>query len=244
MHTPIDLTSAPNIETTKKCPDLEIFSETDRWTLLAASKVIRFRKGQYIWHDQDNATAVYVVLTGLVQLFGINSKGVMNTNLFVGEPHMFGELELFAQKARCNHAKVLSDSSILEIKKDAFLDLIENNTLYSNWWLKKISSLTFSYSKAKAHFKGEQPFKKVLAGLGFVMDSMGSHGGITKDSNNRQIHLNISQEYFSSFIGLSRQVANRALRELEGRGLVNLSYSSITILNRESIIRLLMDNHY
>jgi CRP-like cAMP-binding protein len=47
--------------------------------------------------------------------------------------------------------------------------------------------------------------------------------------------LPISQEELGDLVGLSRQRVNKALRSLEQRGLVRVSYRGVTILNLEGL---------
>ena len=152
---------------------------------------------------------------------------------------MFGEFELFAGQNRCNHAKALSETTLIEIKKHDFLDVVQSDTRYLSWWLKKISSLTFYYCKIRAQMQGEYADKIILAGLDLALCSMEMARATMNFSRKHPVRLNISQEHFSSFIGLSRQVTNRELKQLEERGIVSLAYSSITILDQEAIYELL-----
>jgi CRP-like cAMP-binding protein len=96
-----------------------MLSEGDRNFLLEHAAVRRYRRGHLLFNQGDDATCLFVVLAGEVEIFVENCQGrTVITRKEMGE--LFGELELLSGQDRTASACTIRDSLLGVIRKCAF----------------------------------------------------------------------------------------------------------------------------
>jgi CRP-like cAMP-binding protein len=98
---------------------LMMLSEGDRNFLLEHAAVRRYRRGHLLFDRGDDATCLFVVLAGEVEIFVENCQGrTVIARKEIGE--IFGELELLGGHDRTESAVTVRDSLLGVIRKAAF----------------------------------------------------------------------------------------------------------------------------
>jgi CRP-like cAMP-binding protein len=96
-----------------------MLSEGDRNFLLEHAAVRRYRRGQVLFEQGDEATCLYILLAGEVEIFVENCQGrTVIARKETGET--FGELELLGSQYRTASAVTVRDSRLGVIRKCAF----------------------------------------------------------------------------------------------------------------------------
>jgi CRP-like cAMP-binding protein len=96
-----------------------MLSESDRSFLLEHAAVRRYRRGHLLFDQGDDATCLFVVLAGEVEIFVENCQGrTVIARKKVGE--LFGELELLGGQDRAASAVTVKESLLGVIRKCAF----------------------------------------------------------------------------------------------------------------------------
>jgi CRP/FNR family transcriptional regulator, cyclic AMP receptor protein len=96
-----------------------VLSESDRNFLLKHAAVRRYRRGHNLFNQGDDATCLFVVLEGEVEIFVDNGQD----RTVVHRKHsgaVFGELELLGGQERIASAVTLAESKLGVIRKCAF----------------------------------------------------------------------------------------------------------------------------
>jgi CRP-like cAMP-binding protein len=98
-----------------------ILAEGDRNFLLEHAAVRRYRRGDHLFHQGDEATCLFVVLEGEVEIFTLIESDQARTIIDRKESGaLFGELELLAGQDRIASAVTLSDATLGVIRRCAF----------------------------------------------------------------------------------------------------------------------------
>jgi CRP-like cAMP-binding protein len=95
---------------------------------LASIGVVRsLHKGDIIFHQGEEGTGFYVVISGRVKVFKLSAEGKEQIlHIFdAGEP--FGEVPVFAGKRFPAHAEALEDSRVFFFQRAAFVGLIQGD---------------------------------------------------------------------------------------------------------------------
>jgi len=96
-----------------------MLSEGDRTFLLEHAAVRHYRRGQVLFDQGDDATCLFVVLAGEVEIFVENWQGrTVIARKKIGE--LFGELELLGGLDRIASAVTVKDSLLGVMRKCAF----------------------------------------------------------------------------------------------------------------------------
>ena len=106
-----------------------LFSEMDpsRLKLLAfTSERLTYAKGEDLFHQGDPGTAAYVILDGAVDIIiGEGDEELIVNHLEQNE--LVGDMALLSTKPRSATVRANTDVTVLELKKDLFLDLLEGS---------------------------------------------------------------------------------------------------------------------
>ena len=102
-----------------------VLADGDRNFLLEHATVRRYRRGHHLFHQGDEATCLFIVLEGEVEVF-IDDGQAARTIIDRRESGaLFGELELFGGQDRIASAVTLSDATLGVIRKCVFQQCLE-----------------------------------------------------------------------------------------------------------------------
>ncbi|MEL0022475.1 MAG: cyclic nucleotide-binding domain-containing protein, partial [Rickettsiales bacterium] len=94
--------------------------------LAFTSERLTYAKGEDIFHQGDPGTAAYVILDGAVDIIiGEGDEELIVNHLEQNE--LVGDMALLSTKPRSATVRANTDVTVLELKKDLFLDLLEGS---------------------------------------------------------------------------------------------------------------------
>jgi energy-coupling factor transporter ATP-binding protein EcfA2 len=106
-----------------------LFTELDasRLKLLAfTSERLTYSKGEDLFHQGDTGNAAYVILEGAVDIIvGEGDEEIIVSHLDQNE--LVGDMALLSTKPRSATVRAHSDVTVLELKKEMFLELLEGS---------------------------------------------------------------------------------------------------------------------
>ncbi|MDD0995515.1 Crp/Fnr family transcriptional regulator [Pseudomonas sp. TNT2022 ID1044] len=197
-------------------------------SLLSAARVRRLSPGQRLFKRGDAPCGLYAVLEGAMRIGAVNEQGKEALLSVVEAPHWFGEIGLFDGQPRTHDASSLGHSTLAHIPQSVLLALLEEQPLYWRQLALLMSQklrLTFinleQLSLMPAPTRLAHRLLMIAAGYGEI------------DEPRRVLHL--PQEQLASMLSLSRQTTNQILKDLQGQGIIGLSYGEIEILDAERL---------
>ena len=198
-------------------------------SLLDAAKVRRLSAGQRLFQRGDQPCGLYAVLEGAVRIGAVNEQGKEALLSLVEAPHWFGEIGLFDGQPRTHDAIGVGQCTLLHIPQNALLALLDQQPLH---W--RQLALLMSHKLRLTFINLEQlslmPAPTRLAHR-LLMIAAGYGGEIDEP---RRI-LQLPQEQLAAMLSLSRQTTNQILKDLQGQGIIGLSYGEIEILDAERL---------
>jgi CRP/FNR family cyclic AMP-dependent transcriptional regulator len=115
-----------------------MLSEGDRHFLLEHATVRRYRRGHLLFEQGDDATWLFVVLAGEVEIFVENCQSrTVITRKKIGE--LFGELELLGGQDRTTSAVTIQDSLLGVIRKRTFIHCMSSRPELSRLILRDLA---------------------------------------------------------------------------------------------------------
>lgn len=191
--------------------------------LLAAAQVQQLTAGQVLFRRGDPPCGVYAVVAGGMRIGAVNAAGKEALLTLVEPPYWFGEISLFDGQPRTHDAFAEGATTLLLVPQAPLLALLEQQPQY---W--RDFALLMSQKLRLAFIALEEmsllPAAPRLARRLLMMAENYGEG-----EPRRVIHL--PQEQLALMLAISRQTTNQILKELEGQGIVRLTYGEIEILD-------------
>ena len=191
-----------------------------------------FAKGVYLYHPGNPGLNIYLIESGLVRVFFINTQG---------EEFM---LYLFGPRSVVGLPVVVEEEQIRMVGAAAHAETVA-------WVISREDMLWFMEHFPKLLFNAYLDVAKNLRMLGvqtqtllfLSLDGRLASLFLYLTRNNQsekidEIELPLSQTDVASWVGASRAPVNRALSKMQARGLIRVSGKKIVILNRQGLVQM------
>ncbi|MFA6089782.1 MAG: cyclic nucleotide-binding domain-containing protein [Candidatus Woesearchaeota archaeon] len=110
----------------KKIPLFANLNEKEHADIVSHIELQFYPKNYVIFHEGDIGEAVYIIKTGLVQVF--KGEGETRKNFAaLGEGDFFGEMALMSDEVRSASVETVEDSEIFVLKKADFFELVQKS---------------------------------------------------------------------------------------------------------------------
>jgi CRP-like cAMP-binding protein len=197
-------------------------SAEDVRRLVAVSQRRTFRRGQVVFHDDDAADALHLVVRGHFAVRVTTPTGEAVLLAIVGAGDAFGELALVSDSRRGATVQAFSDGETLALHRDAFEALRRARPQVDRSLavilaerLRRLNDLL-----TEAHYvDADLRVRRRLLELGAAFEGT----------------IPLTQEEIAQTAGTSRATVNRVLREEEAAGAVELGRGRTTITDRSAL---------
>jgi CRP-like cAMP-binding protein len=194
--------------------------------LAAYARFRSFPAGHAIFHKQDRADSMLVVVEGRVLISASSQSGREIVLNLIDEGEVFGEIGLIDGGTRSAQAQALEDTLCLELERRHFLPLLEENPRLAIELLgvvcRKLRSTTEDVEDIAFLELKPRLAKKLLA--------FAQHFGRDKPTG-RVITLALTQQRLAAMLGATRETVNRTLAELTEQGVLEVRRGACTITN-------------
>jgi CRP/FNR family cyclic AMP-dependent transcriptional regulator len=199
--------------------------ETDLLTLATPR---RLQSGEHLFFRGDAADGIYAVIEGSLRISGVTEAGKEAILSLVEPPMWLGEIALFDGLPRTHNAVADAPTRLLHVPMGPLNELLARCPTY---W--RDFGVLMSL-KVRFAFIGMEDLALLPADLRLtrrlVMLAQSAGG---KDG---ACVLPISQSQLGMMLGLSRQTTNQILQSLQDRGVVQVAYGRIEVLDGDQLI--------
>ena len=219
--------SAPVSEILKFLGSVSPFSQLSEASLLPlarAGRFQRFEKGEILFFQSDPSDSAYLVSSGNISIVLNSSDG---REMVINEMHggdLFGELGILTKKSRSTSAIARTNSELLVIPRQAFLNVIENEPQLALRML-EITAQRLQMSGKRESALAFMDAQARLARLLLELEEQEQDKG----------YVTISQEGLAHHTGLIRQTVAKALGKWRRDGWLITGRGRILILNRKAL---------
>lgn len=211
-----------------------LFPELDWSSLIVGQRPELYRKGSFVYHQNQIKNFVYLIKSGRVNISILNVDGKIRSLFICGEGALFGEISNFSSPYNCAQAQVVSDSVIYKIDKNRYKSLfLSNNTVANNTAVvlaKKVRVLTAQMESMMF----PDAIKRVANILLYLS---GQYGKPCDDGI--QLTISFSHQEVANLIGMSRVTVTNAFKQLMDNGVIRKSGTHMRILNKERLLSVL-----
>ncbi|HEV7416225.1 Crp/Fnr family transcriptional regulator [Tianweitania sediminis] len=186
-----------------------------------------YPKNSYICHRGDRLDSWTGVVTGLVKMSAVSLSGKATTFVGVGAGGWLGEGSMLKNEERKYDLVALRDTRLLMMNKATFMALCENSVGFNRFLVRQLNERLGQFVAITEHDRSFDAKARVARNLSWLCNPVLSPqvGGV----------LEITQEEVGLLAGISRQVANRCLKELADEGLIDLQPGAIRPLDLEAL---------
>jgi CRP/FNR family cyclic AMP-dependent transcriptional regulator len=219
-------------------PEIRAQLRTDAWfgslssglenELLDLGTPRRLQAGEHLFFRGDPADGIYAVLEGSLRVSGVTEAGKEAILSMVEPPMWLGEIALFDHLPRTHNAVADGPTRLLYVPMAPLNELLARCPLY---W--RDFGVLMSL-KVRFAFIGMEDLALLPADLRLTRRLVMLAQAAGKEEG--ACVLPISQSQLGMMLGLSRQTTNQILQSLQDRGVVQVAYGRIEVLDRDQLI--------
>lgn len=187
------------------------------------TQVVHFDAGAVVCAEGMEAHHWVGVLDGMVKVDSVLADGRSTTFIGVSSGGWLGEGSLLKREIRPYEVITLRDSWIALMPLRTFDWLYETSLYFNHFLVHQLNARLGQFVALVETGRIQTTTAQVALRIAQLLDP-----ALCSASSNR---LHISQEELARLCGLSRQIANRALRSLQAVGLVRVHYAAIEVLD-------------
>jgi CRP/FNR family transcriptional regulator, cyclic AMP receptor protein len=212
------------------------FAELDPETLeaLAAhSEEKRYKRGERLFDEGDEAEHLFVMVEGLVKILVSSQHGdemVLDT---MRPPESFGELALIDGGPRSASAEAIHATRVLVISRANWLELIRDRPALRRVLLTSLGAMIRRLTEQAADLVMLDVHSRVAKLLLVLAEERGRPEG-----EGLVLELEVTQSDLADMVGGSRQTVNQALHGFERQGYLELRGKQILIKSPDDLRRL------
>jgi CRP-like cAMP-binding protein len=215
-----------------KMPLFSELTDEERARLAALLRARRYARGEVIFLEGDEGTALCLIAEGRIriQLTGADGREVVITVYGPGE--IFGEMALLDGEPRSADAIAQEPSRVFWLQRDDFQAFLEDHPRAA---MKMLAALSRRL-RHTTRVVQDATFRDVPARLARVLMDLVARDGQPAEDGIR-IETRMTQSDLASRVGASRETVNRALRGFEEHGWIRWEGSRIVIVRPDDLRR-------
>lgn len=186
-----------------------------------------FGKGSYICHRGDKLDYWTGVIAGLVKISAISRGGKAMTFAGAGAGGWFGEGSVLKDESRKYDLVALRDTRLAMMHRSTFMWLYENSAAFNRFLVRQLNERLGQFIATTEYDRILDPKARVARNLSWFFNPV-----LYPDMASQ---IEISQEELGLLAGVSRQVVNRSLQELETEGVLRAEHGCITVIDLEAL---------
>jgi len=203
-------------------PLFACLSDDERRTLAHRMRAKRYTRDEVVFHRDDAAGHLYVIVAGTVKVSLPDENGREVVVALERGGDAFGELALFDDSPRSATVTALTETEVLLLARRDFLDVLESNPQAMSRMLGLLAQMV-RRSSARVE---DLVFLDLPGRVAKCLLDLSEIAG-----ERREIEL--TQEDLASFVGATRVSVNRVLADLEKRGAIGVGRRHITVKDAE-----------
>lgn len=197
--------------------------EALRRQVLAGARLMERLPGEYVYAMGDAPDGLYALVSGRLKFVNYQSDG-REVGTWLTEPvDWFGEVSMFDGLPRLQSTVAVGRAQVLHLPAAAFTAIVAADP---RCW-RNFALILSSHLRTAMRFMEDMAAEASHIRIGRLLIMM-ARGEADRDPAPGTV-IAVSQDQLAATLGLSRQSANKALRRLEGDGLVERRYGAVIL---------------
>ena len=181
-----------------------------------------YKKGEIICQQDVTYDYFHIIIDGYVNICRTAENGRKHSQSIYKKGNYFGELEIFDMKPYICSVEALTDTKTIRIKREYFLQWISSDLHFSLYITKTLCDSFYKLSKLAGENTLYSLKYRICNYLLYEVDS---------NAKGSSLEVNINKEQLSEQFAVTSRSINRVLQYLKEKGLIEVSNSSILIID-------------
>lgn len=171
-------------------------------------------KGQYLFHEGDDARCYYQIMTGQVKMYNINDEGKEFIQGFFSDGESFGEPPLFIDEKYPSFAIATKETIVFKISKEIFFKILDEYKEIEDGFLRTFAQRIFDKANSAKDVVNNVPEQRIN---GFL-----SNFKKKSYSSDQRIHIPFTRQEIANFTGLRVETVIRTLSKMKEKNQVDI----------------------
>ena len=198
-------------------PLFACLSEDDRLVLAQRMRSRRFARDEVIFHRDDPASHLYVIVAGTVKISLPDENGREVVVAIERGGDEFGELALFDDSPRSATVTALAETECLLLARKDFMEALDRN----HEAMRKMLGLLAQMVRRSSGRVEDLVFLDLPGRVAKCLLDLSEAGG--------KPEIELTQEDLAAFVGATRVSVNRVLADLEKRGAISIGRRQVKV---------------
>ena len=216
----------------KEVPLFADLQDEDLKILAPDLRLTNYRRGDIIFHQEDDSSEMYIVVEGKIRIFKTSPSGNEPSLIIFTSGDIIGEFALIDEQPRSATAKAIVRTTLLQVTAEKFaghMRRMPDLAIAMNKLLVEKVRWTAAYAEAIAQFDAAGRLLHILL-------RFNERIGETLEPGKRyRLDLELNQTDLASLIGARREWINRLLQDWKKRGLIDHYGGQIIILDLSKV---------
>lgn len=204
-------------------PWLAVLSDEDYALAIGELRVTEAVPGDYVCRVGRPVTYWFGVVEGLLKMSNDDDEGRAMTFTGIPPGGWFGEGTVLKREPYRYNIETLRRSLVAGLPAQTFHLLLSRSIAFNQFVMNQLNERLGQFIAAREIDRITNPEARVARNLASLFNPI-LYPGVGD-------MLRITQEELAYLVGLSRQRTNRALRELERRGAIQIEYGGVRVLD-------------
>lgn len=215
-----------------KTPLFAGLDESELLGLGACARRRSYRRGEYIFHQGDTGSAVFVLTEGRVKVIFASEDGDEMILATLQPPDVFGELALIDGGPRSASIQTLEPTTVLTLTRETLLGLMSRQPGVTDVVLRSLGRLVRRMIAQAGDLVFMDLHGRVAKLLLRLIEDSADHPG-----EGLSLDLKMTQSDLAAMVGGSRQSVNQILHQFERRGYLRLEGHRLMVEDIEALRR-------
>lgn len=215
-----------------KVPIFNHLEHEEMLEVLKLSYQMKFKKGEFIYHEGDILEYLYIIHVGRVKIYHLFESGKEQLLRILEPGEFMGELALFSNKVLDSYAEALEDTEICAISQKDMQILMKTHPAIS---LKILSEFSTRLEEIE-DLVGQLSYREVENRIASYLIKL------SDAKNSSKIVLPMSKKDLASYLGTTQETISRRFAAFQTKGWVEQQgHRNIEILDREALVKVAED---
>ena len=213
--------------------ELPLFSKAKDETIqqfIEMSRLVTYKKNNYVFYDQEDLTSVFIVLTGKLSIYKMSENGQNRIIYILSDGQLLNDdvTQDFSSAINCH---VFEEAQIFVCTKTRFIKLMEQDYGFMQGVLEQYTSkLRRTYRQLKNAPANISIEKKVAAKLVKLSYDYGQ-----PHEEGTLINLSLSVTYLADMLSTQRETVSRAIKKLSDQNLISYSNKQLIVYDVKAL---------
>jgi len=195
--------------------------------------VYEYGRGEALFHEGHQATTAYCVHSGRVKLFKVGRKDEETVIRVLGPGDIIGYRAMLAEEPYAATAETIEPSTVCAISKETILALLQSSPELAIEMLARLSRELRTSEDQMISLLQESVRQRTARVLLWLFEQ-----GKENQAEVAPAPIPLRRKELAQMIGTTPETLSRTLRQFANRGLIELTRTSIQVLNLSPLKRL------